>query len=316
MDKRQSKNEYLRRIHKVQDYIEENLSYTLVLAELADIAGFSKYHFHRIFRAITNESLLQYVNRVKLERAAFLINNRTDITITDIAYNFGFTDSAVFSRSFKKYYGLSPTQYKKQNSKKCKDIVENQRYNGGELKNKKGDVVMNIKAEVETMTMDEMRVIYIRYTGKYQGSAEAMPAMMGKLFNFAMSQNLLGSGKTKILTIYHDNPEMTDERKLRTSLCMSIPNDALLKESDDIGSMSITGKYAVGHFEIYQNEYGAAWDYMYGEWLLNSGYTPRDAVPFEVYVSDPNVNPGGKQLVDIYLPIEHLANYNLRGDKI
>lgn len=77
MDKRQSKNEYLRRIHKVQDYIEENLSYTLVLAELADIAGFSKYHFHRIFRAITNESLLQYVNRVKLERAAFLINNRT-----------------------------------------------------------------------------------------------------------------------------------------------------------------------------------------------------------------------------------------------
>jgi AraC-like DNA-binding protein len=45
MSNKQSRDEYLRRIHKVQDYIEENLNNTLILSELTDIAGFSKYHF-------------------------------------------------------------------------------------------------------------------------------------------------------------------------------------------------------------------------------------------------------------------------------
>ncbi|MCP3773786.1 AraC family transcriptional regulator [Paenibacillus sp. MZ04-78.2] len=299
MSNTQSRTEYLRRIHKVQDYIEDHLNHTLVLDELADIAGFSKYHFHRIFTAITNESLLQYVNRIKLERAAFFLVHRPEITVTDIAYHFGFTDSAVFSRAFKHHYSLSPTQYRNQHSKNCKDPVENPKYNRGILNDRNGSDPVDSKANVEMVTVNEMRVIYVRYTGTYQGLATAMPGMMEKLYGFAMSHNLLEPGKTKILTIYHDNPEMTDENQLRTSLCMSIPNDAKFEENGDIG--------AVGHFEIYQHEYGAAWKYMYGEWLPNSGCQPRDAFPFEVYVSDPNANPQGKQFVDIYLPVEPLG---------
>ena len=50
MESKQSRNEYLRRIYKVQDYIESNINDSLSIEELADIAGFSKYHFHRIFK--------------------------------------------------------------------------------------------------------------------------------------------------------------------------------------------------------------------------------------------------------------------------
>ncbi len=87
-------------------------------------------------------------------------------------------------------------------------------------------------------------------------------------------------GKTKILTVYHDNPESTNETQLRTSLCMTIPDTAKIAEQGDIGSIRISGKYAAGHFEIYQNEYTQAWAYMYGQWLPNSGCQPRDAFPF------------------------------------
>lgn len=307
MNNDQSRNEYLQRIHKVQDYIEENLTGALVLSELADIAGFSKYHFHRIFSAITNETLLQYVNRIKMERAAFLLLHHPDTNMTDIAYRFGFTDSAVFSRSFKHYYGVSPTEYKNQNSKNCKDPPARSQYNKSALNQNIGSGTMDTKARnVEIISVD-MQVIYIRYTGTYQGLAAAMPGMMERLYGFAMSNNLLEPGKTKILSAYHDNPELTDETQLRTSLCMTIQNGVTVAESSGIGSMKITGKYAVGHFELMQNEYAAAWKYMFGEWLPSSGQKPRDTFPFEAYESDPATSPGGKQLIDIYLPVEPLG---------
>lgn len=122
MESSQSRNEYVRRIHTVQDYIESNIDSSLSIEELADIAGFSKYHFHRIFKEIVDEPLSRYVNRLKLERATHLLTYRADMTITDIAYHFGFTDSAVFSRTFKNYYGVSPSQYRNDNSKNCKDV--------------------------------------------------------------------------------------------------------------------------------------------------------------------------------------------------
>ncbi|MDL2218713.1 AraC family transcriptional regulator, partial [Christensenellaceae bacterium OttesenSCG-928-M15] len=198
---------YLQRIHKVQDYIEENLNDNFVLSELADIAGFSKYHFHRIFSAITNETLLQYINRIKLERAAFLILHHPNTNMTDITYRFGFTDSAIFSRSFRSYYGVSPTEYRNQDSKNCKDPTETSQYTKSAINQNIGSDTMETKARsVEIISVD-MRVIYLRYTGTYQGLAAAMPGMMERLYGFAMNNNLLEPGKTKILSAYHDNPE-------------------------------------------------------------------------------------------------------------
>ena len=306
MNNTTSRTEYLRRIHKLQDYIEENISNQLALSELAGVVGFSKYHFHKIFSAITKESLFHYVNRIKLERAAAYLIHRPKTTVTYVASHYGFSDSAVFSRSFKKHYACSPTEYRSQNSKKCKDITTTYQYNGGEIINRKGKV-MKIKANVEAVTIEEMRVIYVRYTGNYQELASAMPGMMEKLFGFATGHNLLVPGETKVLSVYHDNPGLTNENQLRTSLCMSVPTDAVVDEDSDIGSMNISGKFAVGHFEVCRSEYGDAWDYMYGEWLPDSGYQPRDAFPFEVYLSEPSVNPQQKQLLDIYLPIEPLG---------
>lgn len=50
------------------------------------------------------QPLSHYINRIKLEKSAFLLIHRKDMNITDIAYHIGFTDSAVYSRAFKNYY--------------------------------------------------------------------------------------------------------------------------------------------------------------------------------------------------------------------
>lgn len=294
MENKQSRNEYVRRIHKVQDYIESNIDSSLSIEELADVAGFSKYHFHRIFKGIVDESLSRYVNRLKLERATNLLTYRSDMTVTDIAYHFGFTDSAVFSRTFKNYYGVSPSQYRNDNSKNCKDVRRTSQYN--ECK--------KVRGNVEIVTVDDINVAYIRHIGTYRELTIAFPKMIEKLFHYAAKQNYHVFEDTKVLTIYHDHHEFTEDYQLRTSLCITIP-DASTVETSDIGIMIIpSGKYAVGHFEIFQDEYKGAWDFIYGEWLPNSGYKPRDAYPFEMYKNDPRQHPENKHIVDIYVPIE------------
>ncbi|MBR9660055.1 AraC family transcriptional regulator [Bacillus cereus] len=294
MESKQSRNEYLRRIYKVQDYIESHINDSLSIEELADIAGFSKFHFHRIFKGIVDEPLSRYVNRLKLERATNLLTYRTDMTITHIAYHFGFTDSAVFSRTFKSHYGISPSQYRNDNSKNCKDVRGIPQYN--ECK--------KVRGNVEIVTADDIHVAYIRHIGTYEELTIAFPKMIEKLFHYAAKENCHGFEDTKVLTIYHDHHEFTEENHLRTSLCIKIPEGSPV-ETSDIGIMVIpSGKYAVGHFEIFQDEYKGAWDFLYGEWLPNSGYKPRDSYPFEMYKNDPRRHPENKHIVDIYVPIE------------
>ncbi|MBJ7938705.1 AraC family transcriptional regulator [Bacillus cereus] len=294
MESKQSRNEYLRRIYKVQDCIESHINDSLSIEELADIAGFSKFHFHRIFKGIVDEPLSRYVNRLKLERATNLLTYRTDMTITHIAYHFGFTDSAVFSRTFKSHYGISPSQYRNDNSKNCKDVRGIPQYN--ECK--------KVRGNVEIVTADDIHVAYIRHIGTYEELTIAFPKMIEKLFHYAAKENCHVFEDTKVLTIYHDHHEFTEENHLRTSLCIKIPEGSPV-ETSDIGIMVIpSGKYAVGHFEIFQDEYKGAWDFLYGEWLPNSGYKPRDSYPFEMYKNDPRRHPENKHIVDIYVPIE------------
>lgn len=251
MENKQSRNEYVRRIHKVQDYIESNIDSSLSIEELADVAGFSKYHFHRIFKGIVDEPLSRYVNRLKLERATNLLTYRSDMTITDIAYHFGFTDSAVFSRTFKNYYGVSPSQYRNHNSKNCKDVRRTSQYN--ECK--------KVRGNVEIVTADDINVAYIRHIGTYRELTIAFPKMIEKLFHYAAKQNYHVFEDTKVLTIYHDHHEFTEDYQLRTSLCITIPDESAV-ETNNIGIMVIpSGKYAVSHFEIQQDEYKGAWDF-------------------------------------------------------
>lgn len=251
MESSQSRNEYLRRVYKVQDYIESHINDSLSIEDLANVAGFSKFHFHRIFKGMMDEPLSRYVNRLKLERATHLLTYRTDMTITDIGYYFGFTDSAVFSRTFKSYYGVSPSHYRNNNSKNCKDVSGTSQYN--EYK--------KVRGNVEIVTADKVNVAYIRHVGTYKDLAIDFPEMIEKLFHYASEQNYHAFEDTKVLTIYHDHHEFTEDYHLRTSLCITIL-DEVVEGNSDIGLMTIpSGKYAVGHFEILPDEYKGAWDF-------------------------------------------------------
>lgn len=309
MSDQKCQEEYIRRIHKVQDYIEEHIGQPLSIEELSDAAGFSKYHFSRIFQGMLHEPPAHYVNRIRMERALFLLAHRRDKNMTDIAYELGFTDSAIFSRAFKNYYGVSPREYRQEYSKNCKDSFLLSEYNKNTAKKEWESSRVPVTGQITIENLEEKQMAYVRHTGTYETLAQEYANLIQTLFVHAHNQHLFTAGQGTfqnwILAIYHDNPEFGEENQFRTSLCLTVPEDIQIHEDGIIGRMKLEGGlYAVGHFQIQQEQYRDAWNYMYQEWILGSGYVPRNSYPFEVYRNDPNADERHINVVDIYVPIE------------
>src|ERR1700692_550659 len=164
--KTQANSEYAQRINRVIDYLRANLDRPVKLEELAKVACFSKFHFHRIFGAVSGEALNHFTNRLRLEKAARLLRYSGQ-SLTDIALDCGFSSSATFSRAFRSGYDTSPSQFRKsgeiKKSKICKELFTGQKY------------YLPMSAEekraafpVRLIDVPERQIAYIRVTNAFE----------------------------------------------------------------------------------------------------------------------------------------------------
>ena len=102
--------EYKVRIDRVIRYIEANLTNKISLTEVAKVSYFSAYHFHRIFSAIMGETVNDYIVRQRLEKAINLLIFQTELSVTQVALDSGFSSSANFSKAVKLHFGFSPSE--------------------------------------------------------------------------------------------------------------------------------------------------------------------------------------------------------------
>lgn len=107
----QSMNGYSQHISDVKAYIRRHLGEPLNREVLADVAGFSVPHFHRIFTTHVGENISDYVRRVRMERAGRKLRMGA-VDITEVAHAAGYATHASFSRAFKQHFGLSPSEFR------------------------------------------------------------------------------------------------------------------------------------------------------------------------------------------------------------
>lgn len=101
----------LKRFDLIFKYIENNYSKKITTSELSNIVHISTYHFCRIFKQMTGKTPTDYINGIRLEKAADYLN-KSDLNITEIALKCGFDSINYFSRLFKKHYNVSPRKFK------------------------------------------------------------------------------------------------------------------------------------------------------------------------------------------------------------
>jgi AraC family transcriptional regulator, mar-sox-rob regulon activator len=103
---------YSKIINLAEDYIENNLHNKIILGDIANCVHLSESHFHRIFRAGSSETINQFVSRIKLERSAILLATNHNLSITDIAMQYGYSETSSYCRAFKKHFKLTPMQFR------------------------------------------------------------------------------------------------------------------------------------------------------------------------------------------------------------
>jgi AraC family transcriptional regulator len=209
-------NTTIKRICDAIIYIEENLDKKLTLAKVSKKAYFSPFHFHRLFRVITNETLQNFINRTRIEKAASYFMHNKEKTITEVSEILGFSSLSSFSKAFKRFYGIPPEQFKKESpekySKICKTESKNEQVKIAfeqyicNINNALNWLTMN--ATIEIKTMPTLDLAYIPHKGKM----EAIGSIYNNLVKWATPKGLINQ-ETRMVTIYHDSPKITDPNK-------------------------------------------------------------------------------------------------------
>lgn len=291
-------NIYIQKINIVQDYIEKHLDEEITIDKLSKIACFSQYHFQRVFRQFTSESLYSYIKRIRLEKSVFLLKSNRNAKIVDIALSAGFNNQASFAKALKEKYGITASQIRKMDIADINCVVENNSMNGKEFTK---NICYNEPMEISIKNIAPQNVIYTRYTGAYKGNAELFNKLFAKLYQYANKIALVNED-TSWFVVYHEYSDLTQEEKLRLSVCMSIKKD--FDNHHEFGTMEIAGgNYAVGKFLIGSNEYQNAWNYMLLKWLPESKYQPDDRLSFEYYAPQIKEDEMGRVIVEIFIPI-------------
>ncbi len=169
---------YLQHVQRGIDYIEERLDTEIEAADVARAAGISHWHFQRIFKALTNETLKTYIRSRRLANALDALA-MTDARIIDIALPAGFETQESFTRAFKKAFGVTPAEYRKK--KERFPFLRKVRFDADYLT----PIYTNISLEPEiyeqpSMIFVGMKTRFFSVDSERNNIAEKLPALWGQ----------------------------------------------------------------------------------------------------------------------------------------
>ncbi len=314
------KNEYRSRLNRTIDYIQNHYDEDLNLTKLAEVACFSKFHFHRIFRAMVGETLNDFVQRIRLEKSIQKLTTDLNKSITEIALDCGFSCSQNFAKIFKARYGITPSIFRREfkwNDWKIKML---------NLKGKNKDDLQPVEAflydtyynkrqlpidkildkqfvpQVRIDNLPDLSVAYIRSRGPYH--SKTIGPVFKQLLQWANPRELIENG-SMVLSVLWSNPSITPEDKLIHDACITVPESIRADRWVDVQVLP-GGKFAIHHCEIDADHTEEIWMSFVLNWLASSDYQPDDRPPYQIYYNDADTHPLKHQIIDLCLPIKPL----------
>lgn len=292
---------YEESINKAVAYIKQNLDQKISLNDIAEAAGLSRFHFHRIFLSYTGDSIYDTVIRLRIERAAAILLTNSAVSISTLALSTGFDDSASFRKTFKSRFSISPSAWRKQKDTE-RSLLKIQDYPLFEREDNNKNRMKPISTQIKKL--EGFSIAYIRHSGAYSGDSALFIYLYNKLTAWAASENLLGPEQQNVV-VYHDPIKITEESKAKISLGISVPEDT--NTNSEIGKMKLQGgDYIISRFSLRDNEYGSAWKQIYRQELPQQNLLPADGFCFELYPNNIKSDDKYRNIVDIYVPVRKL----------
>jgi AraC family transcriptional regulator len=291
-------NDYKERVLRVLTHIQEHLDEALDLEELARLACFSSFHFHRIFAAMTGETIADHVRRLRLERAAMELRSGAKQVI-QLALDAGYEAHAAFTRAFKAAYGVSPAEFRRATGPIAilaapsgvhfRPGVPVATFNTNHITTKIMKVI--------TKRIKPMHVAYLRHVGPYEDTKKTWFDLVARLSTEKQVRK-----RSVFIGIGHDNPSVTPASELRYDACITVDEEYEPKKPVKLQTIA-GGDYAVAK-NCPVGKIKDAFQYLFGKWLARSSRELRPVPSFVVWVDAYKGVAPGKWRVDVYMPLQ------------
>jgi AraC family transcriptional regulator len=288
-----SQHIYTEKIHRAIDYISKHISEEINLDQLADVACFSPFHFHRVFTACVGETPRGFIERIKLERAANNLCLLPHKSVADIASDCGFSSASTFTRAFKKYYQIPPREFLNQHRHD---------FHSMNIPGYQPKPVLNNSAK-ELVRIVKLPALHVAYTQTLNGYQIGIPKAWNRLNSVAAIKGWINV-ETRFVGVPYDNPGITPREKCRYRACITVDKNMVITRGDVKTADLEEGNYAVFHFKGTTKDISDAYSFLYGEWLPQSGYMPDNKPLLELYPPELHTQSNINQLeYDIALPV-------------
>ncbi|MBY0572927.1 MAG: AraC family transcriptional regulator [Undibacterium sp.] len=282
---------YEKRFSRVIAYLHNNLAQELDLNQLADIACMSPYHWHRIYSSYFAESIVATVKRLRLQKAADLLA-KTKLKIGYIGELSGYPNLQSFTRIFSSVYGMPPARYRLHGSHTQFELSTD----------------LNMSTERRNLAMFPVQIqqssghtlLGVAHQGAYMGISQAFDHLSG----LVATRRLYQAG-AHLIGVYVDDPSRVAQEDLRSYACITVTPEIQISHalSPLHAVFIVAGKYAVLRYQGPYSDMQAAYQWLFGVWLPNSGEEAADSPAFEDYINNPRDTLPPDLLTDIYLPL-------------
>jgi len=275
--------DYREQIDAACRLLEARLAEDVPLEEVAAAAYLSRFHFHRLFRGLTGETVGAYVRRLRLERAAHRLS-QTDDDILVIAFDVGYGSHEAFSRAFQRQFGTNPSVFRKEKIAMTTTST----------------TITNEPIDIRIETRPACTVAAVRHVGPYHEVGDAW----GTLMKWGWTKMIFG--KPEMFGLSHDDPDITPPERLRYDACIVVKPGTKVKGEIQLMELP-AGTFAVtthhGAYEGLAETYARLFGYIAENKIGGRQYHLGDPPAREVYMNDPCKTKQEDLLTEIWMPV-------------
>jgi len=287
---------YLIEVQRGIDYIESNLDFDISLSQVSKSANLSQWHFQRIFKALTNETLKTYIRSRRLANALDKLLDKNQ-KIIDIAFSAGYESQESFTRAFKNTYALTPNQYRSLGNRNLflKKLEFDQNY----LEHIHNNITLEpIIYQQAAMTMVGLKTCFYSVDSEKNNIAEKLPPLWESFSNTEsdIRHTIAGNAYGVIHQIQSDSALLDYYAAYEVKHAEKLAKGMALIEIP-------SSMYARFSHRGLATELDNTVNYIYASWLLSSGKKHTGGPDLEIY--GPEYNPDSEESVIGYaIPIQ------------
>ncbi len=276
--------QYHQRMQRVVDHINANLDAPLDLDTLAEVACLSRFHWHRVYRSLTGETIHATVKRLKLNRASQQL--KSSASLGEIARDAGYQSETAFGRAFKAQMGHSPAEFRA--SPDTAPYPSLLKLESFATRLQTEDLPAQIR------TLPARRLAALHQIGPYNGST-----VFAKLLRAAQAQ---GMPCQPVFGLSYDDPALVPPEILRSTAGVEI--DPMTTPKPPLEALDIpASRNAIFAYRGANERLGLAYDWIFGVWLPASGETPANQPALNIYHNSPQTTAPEDLRTDICIPL-------------